>query len=240
MTAIQDLLVSMRLGGLVVGESKQAKIRHLFDGHVDGKCTVYLDSAHIGDFAILLHDPNLFQDLVKLFFVGEREYLLCGYFSVMQLNAAVSEARNSRVVSDHDDGAALLVELTQQAQDDLFVLRVEIAGRLIGENDGRIVDQGTRDAHALLLATGKVSGNVVCAIFQSDAPEGFERFSFVGHTVEVLRQHHILKGSEIRNKMELLKDKADLLGAEAVELFAVEGDDILPVDRDLTRGWASE
>ena len=40
---------------------------------------------------------------------------------------------------------------------------VEVAGRLIGEHDFRIVDQGTRDRDALLLAAGKLAGMMIFA-----------------------------------------------------------------------------
>ena len=69
----------------------------------------------------------------------------------MQFDAAVSQARDDRVVRDHHDSAFLLVELAQQAQDDLFVLRVEVAGWFVGQDDLGIIDQRACNAHALLL-----------------------------------------------------------------------------------------
>jgi hypothetical protein len=43
------------------------------------------------------------------------------------------------------------MQFAQQAQDNLFVDRIQISGGLVGQNDFRIVDQGARDAHPLLL-----------------------------------------------------------------------------------------
>ncbi len=37
--------------------------------------------------------------------------------------------------------------------------------------------------------------------------------------------------------MELLKDESDLLGAETVELLAIESDNILAIDPDFARRW---
>ena len=84
-----------------------------------------------------MQDPDLFQNLVELLLVGEGKHLLVGDAAVVQVHAPVGEARHYRVVRDHHDGASLLVELAQQAQHDLFVLRVEVAGGLVGENDAR-------------------------------------------------------------------------------------------------------
>src|SRR5438067_10079676 len=146
---------------------------------------------------------------------------------MMQLDAPVGKTRDGRVVCDHHNGPTLLMEFTKQPQDDLFILRIEIAGGLIGENDCGIVYKRTRDADALLLTAGEMRGNVMRAIFKSDAAESFERLGFVGHAMEVLGKHHIFERGEIGDQVKLLEDEADLLGAEAVELLAIKLDDVL-------------
>ena len=60
---------------------------------------------------------------------------------MVQLDSAVREAGHDGIVRHHHDGPPLDVQLAQKAQDDFFVLRIEIAGGFIGENDLRIVDQ---------------------------------------------------------------------------------------------------
>ena len=69
----------------------------------------------------------------------------------------VDEALGARVVGHHDDrlleGA---VELAQQRQDLDRALRVEIAGRLVGDDEVRVGDDGARDRDALLLAAGEL------------------------------------------------------------------------------------
>ena len=55
-----------------------------------------------------------------------------------------------------DDGDAFVVQALERLHD-LFRLRgVKIAGRLIGEDQLRIGDQGARHADQLLLAAGKL------------------------------------------------------------------------------------
>ena len=88
---------------------------------------------------------------------------------MMEFDATVGQASDDRIVGDHDDGAALGMELAQQPEDDLFVLGVQIAGGLVGQDDLRIVDEGAGNADALLLAAGKLRGQVMRRGLQADA-----------------------------------------------------------------------
>ena len=71
-------------------------------------------------------------------------------------------------VRDHDDRLAGLVELGQQLHDLVAGLRVEVAGRLVGQDDVRVVDQDAGDGHALLLAAGELHRPVVEPVAQAD------------------------------------------------------------------------
>src|SRR6202521_2866801 len=158
----------------------------------------------------------------------------------MQFDAAVGQTRYYGIVRHHADGASLLVEFAEQAQDYFFVRGVEVAGGLVGKHDFGIVNEGAGDAHALLLASGKLRGQVFGAVFEADAIERFEGFLFVRHAVEVLGQHDVLDGGEIRNHVEVLEDEADGFGADAVEFSGAEVRDVLPVKPDFTAAGAVE
>ena len=56
-----------------------------------------------------------------------------------------------------------------------LVVRVERAGRLVGEDQQRLGDQRARDRHALLLAAGELRGVVVGALAQPDALQHRQR-----------------------------------------------------------------
>src|SRR5579872_4782804 len=56
------------------------------------------------------------------------------------------------LVCHQDDGIALGVQRIEQRHDLDAGLRIEIAGRFVCEDDGRTVDQSTRDGNALTLA----------------------------------------------------------------------------------------
>ena len=67
-------------------------------------------------------------------------------------------AGDVRLVRDHDDGDALVVQLLENVHDLDARAAIEIARRLVGEQHVGIVDEGARDGDALLLAAGKLAG----------------------------------------------------------------------------------
>ena len=50
-------------------------------------------------------------------------------------------------------------------------------------------------------------------------------------------KHHVLNDREIRNEMQLLKDKADIVAAKIGLFFHREFVDIDAVDDNVTLGW---
>ena len=62
--------------------------------------------------------------------------------------------------------AFFLVQPLEQVQDLLAGPGIEVAGGLVGQEQGRVVDQGAGDGHALLLAAGELRGVVVQAVPQ--------------------------------------------------------------------------
>src|SRR5690606_15770253 len=64
--------------------------------------------------------------------------------AVFDTKDAVAKVEHAFVVGDHNPGlAALLHEPTQHFNDLVPPVRIEIRGRLVGENDGRVVHQGS-------------------------------------------------------------------------------------------------
>src|SRR5438876_2331199 len=80
------------------------------------------------------------------------------------------------IMGDDDDRHALTVQLDEQLHDRLSGVGVERAGRLVGEQEQRLVDDGARDRHALLLAARELIGQVVHAIAEADPLERVDRF----------------------------------------------------------------
>ena len=70
-------------------------------------------------------------------------------------------------MGDQHHGHALLVQVGQQAHDVLAGLRVQGAGGLIGQNQFRIVHQGARNRHPLLLAARQFGRRVPITVTES-------------------------------------------------------------------------
>jgi hypothetical protein len=61
-------------------------------------------------------------------------------------------------VRDHDDGFAVLpVQRLEQVQNLVPGLAVQVAGRLVAQQQGGVGDNRSGDAHALLLPAGKLA-----------------------------------------------------------------------------------
>ena len=78
----------------------------------------------------------------------------------------VGVAGVARVVGDHADRRALVVQLAQQLHHGVAVLRVEVPGGLVGQQDRRVAPEGARHGHALLLAARELAGKCLarCAM----------------------------------------------------------------------------
>ena len=83
---------------------------------------------------------------------GAGGFLFIDYPSIQQVNAAFGMPREAGIVGDHADGRALLVQFMQQFHNSVRVLRIEIARRLVCQQDRWASRQGPRHGHALLLA----------------------------------------------------------------------------------------
>ena len=65
-------------------------------------------------------------------------------------------ARDVDVMSDDDHRLAAFIELAQKRHHVRAGRAIEVAGRLVREQDGRIVDHRARDRDALLLSAGQL------------------------------------------------------------------------------------
>ena len=129
----------------------------------------------------------------------------------------------------------------EDADDLLGRVRVEVAGRLVGEQDGRIGDQGAGDRHALLLAAGELRGVVVLAAGEADPLErgAGAAGAFARREAEVAveqRQLDVLGRPRPRQQVEALEDEADLGVADLGPLVAVEPRDVDAVEPVAARG----
>src|SRR5262245_23280693 len=122
---------------------------------------------------------------------------------------------------DHQGRPALLVQLEQQLVHALAGGGVEVAGRLVGEEQPGPAHDRSRHRDALLLAARQLTRAVGEPSAQPDTCEQ------LGGTLPDLanglarnerRQHHVLQGGEIPHEMVKLEDEADFAVAEGRDL----------------------
>src|ERR1700746_3313794 len=95
--------------------------------------------------------PYFLEHFINLHLVRHGENLLMGDLSVVQLDRAIGESCDHRIVRNHYDRPALLMEISQLFQNELLVSCVEVSSGLVGKNDAGIVDQRACDTYSLLL-----------------------------------------------------------------------------------------
>ncbi len=95
-----------------------------------------------------------------------------GDLAVDQEHDPVRVRGDARIVGDDHDRATELVDRAAQKLEHLGGRgRVEVAGRLVGEDDCRLRDQGARDRDALLLAARELGGAVLSPVRDADGLE---------------------------------------------------------------------
>ena len=103
----------------------------------------------------------------------------------------------------------------QQIHDVAAVGGVQVAGRLVGEDDLRIIRERARQRDALLLAAGKLRRIVVRAAGQSDLLEQLlGPRPRVGDAGDLHRHRDVLVGGQRRDQVKELEDEADLFAAQ--------------------------
>src|SRR5579859_7592239 len=91
---------------------------------------------------------------------------------VPDLDAPVHGRRHVQVMGDDDYGRAIPVELAEQLQDGRARHRVQVAGGLVGQHQGRTARQGPGDGGALLLPARQLVRPVLEAVTQPDPLDG--------------------------------------------------------------------
>ena len=94
---------------------------------------------------------------------------------VVQSHDAPAMTGDPGIVRDDDDRLAFGMQLAEQRHDFGGRAAVEIAGRLVGQQQLRSTHQRARDGHALPLAAGQLIRFVQQAIAEPDARQGVDR-----------------------------------------------------------------
>ena len=124
----------------------------------------------------------------------------------------------------------------QKRNDFLAVFTVQISCGFIGHNQGRTGNERPANRHALLLAAGKLTGQMLPALCQSQHMQQFiHKFLIRGFVVQEERESQILLHVQFRNQIKGLKDKSNVLPPENGQLLLGHGEHIFPIDPDFAR-----
>src|SRR5487761_2096617 len=141
------------------------------------------------------------------------------------------------VVGDHDDRLPdLVVEAREQPQDLLRGHPVEVAGRLVGDDQRRIGDQRPRDRDPLLLPARQLVGKVRRAVGQADELEGsLDALAALGarQRRQLQRQLDVAERRQHRHQVVELEDESDVHRAPQREIGVREARDVDAADADL-------
>lgn len=143
------------------------------------------------------------------------------------------------VVCDKHDGFAALLELVEGFHDERSRGGVQVARRLVGQNDGWIVDKGARDGDALHLSARQLRYTMVPMVDRKR--DGLQRvygahLALAARHIGVgQRQHDVFDHRQARQQIKALKDKADAQRSHLGELIIVELGDVEPLQEVIAR-----
>ena len=151
--------------------------------------------------------------------------------AVEQVDVSRGAGRALGRVRHHDDRRALLVDPFEQVHHLARHQRVEVAGRLVGQDQLRVAGEDARDRHALLLTARELRRQVTQPRRQADHLDGpFDaRLALLARRQPAVAQRHVdvVEHVEIGNQVEGLEDEPDLLVADLRHLAVGEPADVL-------------
>ena len=169
----------------------------------------------------------------------EARLLVADHAALAQLDHAPAHlVDHLLVVGRDDDGRAGAVDPVDQLHDPDRRLGVEVAGRLVAEQQRRVVDERARDRDALLLAARQLVGVVVQLGRQADQAQDVrhlaaDRLAVLADHLERVRDVRVDRA--VRQQLEVLEDDADV-AAQLRHLAAAHLGQRVAGDRDVALG----
>src|ERR1700722_18170933 len=121
----------------------------------------------------------------------------------------------------HQRRSFCAVQIQKEVKHMSTVCAVEVAGGLVGKNDGRSQNKSPRQRDALLLAAGQLHRVVVHPVIETDAGK---QITCSGETVlsrinvQLMRQQHVFERRQSWDELVGLKDKSYGLAADLGKL----------------------
>ena len=141
-------------------------------------------------------------------------------------------------VGDHDDGGAGGVEVAEEVHDVEAVVAVEIAGRLVAEDELWVGNHGASHGDALLLPAGELLRVVAGPMDDAHTLQHLVDLRFALRLAEAevaQRQLHVLEDVHVINQVEALEDEADDPAPQFQTVFLAQGGDLSSVEEITAR-----
>src|SRR5260370_1409463 len=159
---------------------------------------------------------------------GGRHALVADQKTVGDAQDTIAAARQRHVMSDQDQGRAVGArQLEQQIHHLLAGRAVEIAGRLVGQQELGTAHEGARHGDPLLLAARELRRIVADAMAEADPfKRRFGQFEGIAAAGELQRQRHVLMRRHGRDEMEALENDADVVAPQTRAIIVAERPEI--------------
>src|SRR5271155_1012626 len=163
-------------------------------------------------------------------------------FAITHVQDAMPVSGGFGIVRDHDDGLAeILIELAEQAEDGFGAFGIEVAGRLIGQDDFWFADDSASQRDALLFATGKLGRLVLEAAAQAEkVRDDLEAVRIESISVNVLGQSDVVVRVESGEQIKTLKDEADFVATQQSARRVAHGGEVVAIEQHAPGGGLRE
>ncbi|AIB13926.1 hypothetical protein ABAZ39_18485 (plasmid) [Azospirillum argentinense] len=156
-------------------------------------------------------------------------------------DAAMASGGDRWVMGDDDDrGADVPIEGDQRGHDVLGRLAVEIAGRLIRQQNGGLTDQRPGDRHTLALAARHLVREMVQAVGQTDLfQSGLGTRQRLPPEHSPIQQRHgdVVERRQAGKQVKRLEDEADFPVADVGEVIAGSRSKVAPTEQQPPGAW---
>src|SRR5438105_4438983 len=155
--------------------------------------------------------------------------------AVLHQEDLVREIAEGGVMSGDENGGAAGGHASEQLHDHEGGLRIELPGRLVGDEEARALGQRPSQRYALLLAAGELLGSMLGPFAQAHRRQRVKRRRpslELAPALRQKRQHHVLDRAQDREQAGGLKDPTGHISSKALASVAIEARQLQAGDRD--------
>ena len=153
------------------------------------------------------------------------------HVSFPELHHTVCHIFDRIIMCNHNNGiSVLLVHRLDELQYLLRGVVVQRAGRLVAQQQLRVLGKRSGNGHALLLAAGKLRREVVHAMRKAHLRKHLRRIKRI--RADLAGKLNVLERRKVLNQVIELEHEADIQTAVLRELTFGESADLAPIKRD--------